>query len=159
MVVKQRKRPRIGDVVRIDTPDGSAFAQYTHKHPEFGALVRVIGPGAKPRESTDPTSIAEQPTQFVTFFPLGAACHRGIATIVGSAPIPDDAREFPRFRQAMRLDPSDKSSCNWLIWNGEDEWVVSNLTPEQQRYPLREIVNDTLLVQRALEGWRSELEM
>ena len=157
---RQRIRPRIGDVVRISLSDGAAFAQYTHKHEEFGALVRVLG-RAQTESNTveDPVEIASRPTQFATFFPLGAACHRGIAQILGSAPIPREFQEFPRFRQALRLDPRSTGPCNWMIWDGREEWVVARLNEEQRRYPIRSIVNDTLLVERALSGWTSDLDI
>ena len=155
----RRTRPRIGDVVRIVTADGSAFAQYIHKNAEFGALVRVVGPDTGDGSSPDEAAaIAARPTQFVTFFPLGAACHRRIAEILGAAPIPPGFSAFPRFRQALRLDPSSRGPCNWLIWDGRREWVVPRLTDEQKQYPLREIVNDTLLVERALSNWTASLE-
>ena len=152
-VTKPRKRPRIGDVVEIATKAGAAWAQYINRHAGFGDLLRVIGAadGAE-----DPAGIARRSTQFATFFPLGAACRRGIARIVGPAPIPSEWQEFPRFRQALRLDPSSKAPCNWRIWDGQREWTVPELDEEQRRYPLRVIMNDTLLVERVLSGWRAE---
>jgi hypothetical protein len=156
---ERRIRPRIGDVVRITSRDGAAFAQYTHKSEEFGALVRVLGPAPTiSKRVDDPVAIAAGPTQFVTFFPLGAACHRGIAQVLGSAPIPKEFHEFPRFRQALRLDPRSTAPCNWMIWDGREEWVIPRLNEEQRRYPIRSIVNDTLLVERALSGWTSDLD-
>ena len=106
----------------------------------------------------DPVTIAAGPTQFVTFFSLGTACHRGIAQVLGSAPIPKEFHEFPRFRQALRLDPRSTAPCNWMIWDGREEWVIPRLNEEQRRYPIRSIVNDTLLVERALSGWTSDLD-
>ena len=148
-----RRRPKIGDVLRIATPAGAAFAQYTHRHPEFGDLVRVIGPADA---ADDPNEIAARSTRFVTFFPLGAACRRGIATILGPATVPVEFQTFPWFRQALRLDPSSRAPCNWLIWNGTEERVVPVLSGEQQRYPIRAVMNDTLLVERVLSGWTAD---
>ena len=148
----KRKRPKIGDVVRITTSAGAAFAQYTHKDSEFGALVRVIGPAT---DGSDPAAIAARPTQFLAFFPLGAACNRGIAEVVGTAPVPEDLVEFPRFREPLRIFPERRERCNWRLWDGREEWIVPELSPEQRAYPLREIINDTLLVDRVLAGWRA----
>ena len=137
------------------TKDGAALAQYTHRHPEFGDLVRVIGPADS---DVDVRRMAARPTQFVTFFPLGAACRRGIAHIVGSADIPAEFNQFPSFRQALRLDPRSKEPCNWLLWSGGRERVVPGLTAEQRFWPIRAIMDDTMLVERALSGWTAERE-
>ena len=148
MVEKRRVRPRIGDVVRIRALDGrTADAQYTHKHPSHGALVRVVGPG--PHEPTPlgdehATALAMRPTQFVTFFPLGAACARGIAEIIGGAPVPVDSQPFPMFRIPGRRP--------WWLWNGEEELRLEEMPEGLPRLPIREIINDTLLVERAHDG-------
>jgi hypothetical protein len=42
--------------------------------------------------------------------------------------------------------------------DGREEWVIPRLNEEQRRYPIRSIVNDTLLVERALSGWTSDLD-
>jgi hypothetical protein len=148
-----RRRPRVGDIVVIKTDQGAALAQYTHKHPEFGVLVRVLRAGAMVDTGAEPAALARLPTQFATFFPLGAACARGIAEILGHAPIPDSDRAFPCFRQPLRVDPRQTGATNWLLWDGEREWIVPELNEEQRHYPIRAIMNDTLLVERALSGW------
>jgi hypothetical protein len=150
-----RKRPKIGDVVRVATSTGVAFVQYTHRHPRFGELVRVIGPGDA---TDDPDEIAGRSTQFATFFPLGAACRGGVASIVGPGSIPKAFQAFPWFRQALRLDPCAPTPCNWRIWNGVEEQVVATLNDEQRRYPIREIISDALVVKRALSGWTADQE-
>ena len=35
------KRPKIGDIIEIPTRSGFAYAQFTHKHNLYGALLRV----------------------------------------------------------------------------------------------------------------------
>jgi len=151
---QSRKRPRIGDVVKISTVAGHALAQYTHKHQDFGPLMRIFqSPG---RVELDPAKIAQLPVQFSTFFPLGAACNRGIAEIVGSAPVRPELQPFPVFRTSRSLDP--KAQDRWWLWDGEREWHVGGLTPSQQEMPTQSIVNDTLLVERALAGWRNSDE-
>lgn len=148
-----RKRPRIGDVVRIVSENGEALAQYTHLHAEFGALVRVIGPATGDPASPEAAEIAKLPTQFATFFPLAPAHYMGLAEILGKAPIPPDWRKFPTFRQAVRRDRPDGGPCSWLLWDGRVSWVVPELRPEQYAYPIRATMDHELLVERALSGW------
>lgn len=150
---KPRKRPRIGDVIEIATVNGAAFAQYIHRHREFGDMVRVLGIADS---ESGPDEVAVRPTQFVTFFPLGAACRRGTARILGPASIPESLRQFPSFRQALRLDPRSKEPCRWLLWSGGEELIVAELTADQRSWPIRAIMNDTMLVERALAGWTAE---
>lgn len=157
MPEKRRVRPKIGDVVRVQAIDGrAADAQYIHKHPEFGALVRVLGPsrGADiPLGGGAAAEIAARPTQFVTFFPLGAACARGIAVIVGTAPVPAELAQFPLFR--FRREGTLARSGPWL-WDGQREWRASEEPDGYRDLPICQIVNDTLLVERAHEGWRHD---
>jgi hypothetical protein len=149
--------------VRITTAAGAAVAQYTHLHPEFGALLRVLGPdsgsaspsGASPRPE-ELAMLAAGPTQFWTFFPLGAACHRRIAEILGEAPVPASESTFPTFRAALR---GAKGVIGWRLWDGTREWPIADLSPEQRALPIRAIMNDTLLVERAVAGWHAEDEV
>jgi hypothetical protein len=156
--VAQRTRPRIGDVLQITTADGVAVVQYTHRHPEWGAVLRVFALGqASALASPDAlTALAAGREQFIALFPLGSACQRGIAVIRGTAPIPVEAQPFPVFRSAARLPTGGRGP--WWLWDGTRQWQVDSLTPEQRRLPLREVINDTLLVERASAGWHPELE-
>jgi hypothetical protein len=36
------KKVKFGDVLQVLTSQGVAYAQVTHKHPEFGFLIRVF---------------------------------------------------------------------------------------------------------------------
>ena len=75
------KRVRIGDVVEIPTKRGFAYGQYALHHQQMGALLRVL-PGFFSERPNDFTGLVTQSPRFVTFFPLGAAVHRGIFEVV-----------------------------------------------------------------------------
>jgi hypothetical protein len=161
MAKKRCVRPRIGDVVRITAMGGaSALAQFTHRHVQYGALLRVLGPAPDDARLADDAAAAEfaaRPTQFLAFFPLGAACHRGIAEIIGEAPVPREAQAFPIFRSALPLREGGRGS--WWLWDGVREWRVGGLDPGPRGLPLRGIMNDTLLVERAQSGWRHDQDV
>jgi len=36
------KKIQLGDILQVLTSQGVAYAQVTHKHPEFGFLIRVF---------------------------------------------------------------------------------------------------------------------
>jgi hypothetical protein len=97
--------------------------------------------------------VAVQP-QFITFFPLGAACNRGLVSIVANEPVPDHAAIFPTFRSAVR--GPDGILNDWWLWDGANERRVGELTREMRSLPIRAICNDTLLVERIVSEWRSE---
>ena len=160
MPLIDRKRPKIGDVIEIETPRGYAYAQYTHKHvspPCFGALIRVLN-GIWATRPENFNELVGQGFQFVTFFPLGAACSRGIVKIVASEPIPSFSQSFPIFRNTHR-DIRGNRAGDWFLWDGQKEWRVSHLTNQQlKEYPPAGVINDTLLIERIVSGWRHESE-
>jgi hypothetical protein len=153
ITAKTRSRPRIGDVIEVHTSKGLAYVHYTHKHGQYGALLRVL-PNFYRERPKNFSEIVDVEPQFMTFFPLGAACSRRIVHIVGNVPVPERAQIFPTFRTGI---PNKEGKVeSWWLWDGEKGWKIGALKPGMERFPLRGIWNDTLLVQRIEEGWRHE---
>jgi hypothetical protein len=148
-----RKRPRIGDLIEISTPNGFAYAHFTHKHARYGALIRVV-PGFYAARPSIFASLVQLRPQFMTFFPLGVACNRGIVSIVANETVPMHAAAFPTFRSGT--PGLDGRVETWWLWDGTTEWRVGALTPAMRLLPIRGIWNDTLLIERISLGWRSE---
>ena len=149
-----RKRPRIGDIIEIKTRGGLAYAQFTHKVPRYGALIRVL-PGlydVRPAAFKELVNLEER---FFIFFPLGAALYRGLVTVVSNETIPERVQKFPLMRKPGMIDRSGKV-LNWWLWDGQREWPVSALSPEQQKLSIASILNDTLLIERIEMGWLPE---
>ena len=144
------KRIKIGDVFEIRTAKGLAYGQYTHKHHVFPSLVRIL-PGLFPSRPEDLAEIVGRKELFVVFFPLQSAINQSIFQIVGNFQVPESAQRFPVFR-AGAPDPTGKVQV-WWLWDGQKEWKVGQLTEEQRGLPIRNIWNDTLLVERIEEGW------
>ena len=150
------KRPKVGDVIEIQTPKGLSYAQYTYKHdvpPKYGALLRVF-PGFYMKRPNDFSSIVNQNPQIITFFPLGAACNRGIVHVVANKKIPESATKLPTFRTGIP-DKYGKVKI-WWLWDGVREWKVGKFKKGMEKYPIRGVWNDTLLIQRIAEGWSHE---
>lgn len=144
------KRPKLGDVIEISLANAQfGYAQYTHKHPQYGALLRVFDIREK---VTDSSSFFSNGILFSVFFPLGATINRNIVSVVANLPIPSELQSFPTFRAGT---PNKQGSIeSWWLWDGEKEWRVGTLNPEQMKYPIRGVINDTLLVERIKSGWR-----
>src|SRR5687768_9030137 len=139
-------RPKIGDVIEIDTGQGLAYAHYSHQHPMYGGLLRVFSDLKKERPSDLAAAVAGEPT-FLTFFPVKAAVSRGIVSVAGHVPLSDLSKTFPIFRDGM-ANPRTGRVEQWWLWNGEEEWRVGPLTEEMRRLPIRGVWNDTLLKER-----------
>jgi hypothetical protein len=155
MPLVKRVRPKIGDVIEVQTPSGLSYAHYTHNHvdpPRYGALLRVIE-GLFTTRPTDFSEIVTRPYQFTTFFPLAAACSKGIVTIVANEIIPATSQPFPTFRSSVRT-PNGRGP--WWLWNGKTEQRIGELKPGMESLPVSGVLNDTLLIERIVQGWRHE---
>jgi hypothetical protein len=144
-----RKRIKLGDIVEIETPEGFAYAQYINKNAMYGELIRVL-PGIYAKRPDDLAALTMKRERFVTFFPVGPAVTRGHVAIAGAGIIPEHAIPFPLFKAGK--------PGNWWLWDGEREWRVGDLPPDQVRLPSREIWNVAMLVSRIVEGWAPEDE-
>lgn len=151
------RRVQIGDIVEIPSAKGFAYAQYTHTKPALGALIRVM-PGFYATRPTDFDPIMAGKERFCIFLPLQQAVSRGIFQIVARAGVPRHAQGFPVLRGDGFTDREGRVH-DWWIWDGDREWRVASLTPEQRGLSPREVWNDTLLIQRVEEEWTPEQEV
>jgi hypothetical protein len=149
-------RLKIGDIVEIKTGKGLVYAHYTHKHLQYGALLRVFRMFYEVRPS-DFTELVTNRPAFMCFFPLGAAVNRSLVSIVGNVVVPPEAQAFPTFRGGVANPPTGKVKV-WWLWDGEKEWRVGELTAEQRKLSIRGVWNDTLLIERIESGWTPETD-
>ena len=145
------KRVQIGEVFEIPTACGLAYAQYTHQCKPFGGLIRVFDPLFSKRPSVFFDLVQQEP-RFSTFFPVVAAINRSIFEVVGDAPIAKHNQLFPTFRNGV-TDPITKRVAVWWFWDGEKEWKVGDITPEQRKMPLLAVWNASMLVKKIETGW------
>jgi len=138
-----RKTLRIGDIVEVQVDSRLAYCQYTHKHGRYGALIRVFE-GLYDIRPEDIGILATGNVKFSTFFPLGAACSRGILHIVDNTTIAESNAEFPVFK--TRSVGPNKSFGPWYLWDGEREWRKNDLSEVELAFPNRGVINDTMLV-------------
>jgi hypothetical protein len=156
MPLVNRKRPRIGDVVEIETPRGLAYAQYVFRHTTYGAIIRVL-PGLFESRPDDFCDLVNQSERFFILYPVGSACHQGLAKIVAHEEIPEGSRGAPSMRSSFRYRDHRSGQmveAPWRLWNGEKWWWVGELTDEQRELSLMEGWGHPLLVERIVSGWR-----
>jgi len=148
------KKVKSGDIIEIKTKRGLTYAQYTHKHRMYGALIRIFDEVYQERPESF-QKVVYGKIRFSTFFPLQAALSKGIFEVVGNEPIRDDLKIFPIFRGGS-IDQLTKKVKTWWLWDGEKEWRIGNLSDEQRKLPIRGVWNDTMLIHRIETSWTPE---
>lgn len=144
------KRVKLGDVLQVLTSEGLAYAQVTHKHVDFGFLIRVF-PGFNKEAPQDFAAVVADEPQFSTFFPVQAAVTKGLISVVANVPIVPALASFPMFRMCG----GGPGGSLWL-WDGLTETMLKRpFTAEEMHYPDRCIISAPMLVQRIEQGYRA----
>ena len=150
------KRVRPGDIIEIPTSNGMSYALYIMKKIQWGALISIFNKNYETRPANVESSVSGSPS-FQIFFPLTTAVNRSIFLVVGHISLPSEASQFPLFRDGVP-DPITRRVGVWWLWDGENEWRVGDLSPEQRKLPIRQIANDTMLIHLIESGWTPEEE-
>lgn len=145
-MIVNRKRSRIGDVMEIKTARGLSYFQYTHRIEQWGALIRIFITNYNKRPN-DFVPIVADAVQFTVFFPLSAACNRGLVQLVANENIRPELQPFPSFKVPGFTDRSGNIH-NWFLWDGKTERRIENITEDFLALPIREVINDTSLIER-----------
>lgn len=153
-----KRRPKIGDIIEIDVAATTAlYAQYTHQHPVFGSLIRVFDIRGIVGLHPPLRNLIRYPVCFSVFYPLRMSLNRDIFKVIGNVDLTEETSMFPIFKDG-HIDPITKSVHNWWLWDGDREWFVGHLD-QPEKYPLRQVVNDTLLREMAAECGRKHLDI
>jgi hypothetical protein len=147
------KNAKPGDIFEIATTKGKAYLQNLLRYPQWGALIRVSEQlfDVRPSEINE---IFARGHRFLIFFPLNAAAKQGIVEYVGTMPVPHELEKLPLFRDG---NPDREGKVkDWWLWDGEREWKIGQLSLEQRKLPIVEIVNDTALIYYIETGYRPE---
>lgn len=141
----------MGDVIQILTSEGVAYAQVTHKHPEFGYLIRIFS-GFHNTRPKDFSAVVSCPVQLSAFFPVQSAVNQGLLSVVDNTPVPESLQVFPTFRSRN----GGPGGSIWL-WSGGDAVRLDRcLLPEELTYPTEGIISAPLLVERIEKNYRAE---
>lgn len=150
------KKIKLGDVFEIITPKGKAYLHYIFKDPVMKVeLLRVL-PGLYAEKPKDIDRLIATNERYMIFFPLTAANKKGIVQVVGYYP-PDNFGK-PKY---MRSEHNIRGEAmGWHIVDTDTlkRELVETLSPEQKKLSEWGIWNDTLLIERLIEGWALEHE-
>ncbi|WP_226489101.1 hypothetical protein [Pseudomonas sp. B20] len=145
------KKVKLGDILQVLTSQGVAYAQVTHKHPEFGFLIRVF-PGFHKEQPKDFSKMLEKEPQFSAFFVVQSAVNQGLLSVVGNLPISENLQEFPTFRSRN----GGEGGSIWLWNGGEAVRLAREISSEELKYSTRGIISAPLLVERIENNYRAE---
>ncbi len=53
---------------------------------------------------------------------------------------------------------SQYGGCVWWLWDGEKSWKVGEISPAQRKLPIKEVMNDTMLIELIEDGWTPETD-
>ena len=151
------RSPRIGDIIEIPTARGFAYAQFTHKMPLYGHLIRVVE-GIWRTRPEGLHEVANGPTRFFTFFPVAAALNQNIVSLAGNLPVPPQFADFPLMRESGLVPPGG-GRVDWWLWDGQEKWRIGSLNPEQRKLSIVSVVNDTMLVKWIETDWHPETDI
>lgn len=137
------KKVKLGDVLQIVTSKEVAYALVTHKHPEYGYLIRVFSSFYK-TQPEDFSFVSSSLVLFSTFFVVQSAVNQGLLSVVANVPVPLNLQPFPTFRTRN----GGAGGSIWL-WDGVESYRLDRaLSLQEQKYPVRGIISYPLLVER-----------
>lgn len=143
-----------GQLFRIPVGSGHGYFKALFAVPKWGYWIKVF-PGVHKDPLPDLRTLAIQPAQFYTFFPLLQAVKQRVVASVGELPIQDDERHLPVMKEPGGVMP-DGTVTDWFIIDGPSAFRVKHLSEEQKRLQDKMVVNDTALADMIAEGWRPE---
>jgi len=145
------RKIKFGDILQILTSQGVAYAQVTHKHPEFGFLIRVF-PEFHNEQSKDFSVVVDAEPQFSAFFVVQSAVNQGLLSVVANVPVPVRLQVFPTFRSRN----GGPGGSIWL-WNGSEAVRLEReISSEELKHSTRGIISAPLLVERIEKNYRAE---
>lgn len=145
------KKVKLGDILQVLTSQGVAYAQVTHKHPEFGFLIRIFS-GFHNEHPNDFSRVVDSEPQFSAFFVVQSAVNQSLLSVVANVPVPESLQDFPTFRSRN----GGPGGSLWL-WDGTESFRLEReLSSEELKYPTRGIISAPLLVDRIEKNYRAE---
>jgi hypothetical protein len=147
---KVPRRPQPGLAFSFVCDLGFAVGLMTHEVPKMGSLTWIAEPTFENVPTVeDVRTIARW--RWPVFFPVGAAIRQNIAVPIGVVAIPDGLQSFPPLR-------SGNKKSGWqlveLPRNSLPSRVLGPATDPS--VPIYQVVNDTMLKEMVVSGWRPE---
>ena len=150
------KKGQVGDVFEIETSKGKGYFQYVYLNSSDDIeLIRVF-PGLYAEAPQNMEELVLQKEAFFVQFPVRAAYRRKIVRLMGHYEIPLKL-ELPPPKMRTPHVVRGKFICWHIVdYKTLQRVSVKNLSEEQKKFSPWEIWNDTLLIEKMMEGWTPE---
>lgn len=128
---------------------------YVYKDKITGDLIRVL-PGLYPSRLSENAlnELSIEKELYIVFFPLFYAHKKGIVQRVGRHVVENyEKPQFMRSKHMIRGEFMGWHIIDTYTWQRQ---LVRNLTKDQMKLSPWGLWNDTLLIERLLEGWLPE---
>ncbi|TCI49560.1 hypothetical protein EVJ30_14635 [Exiguobacterium sp. SH5S13] len=148
-------RIKIGDVFKINTPNGEAYLQYVHEDKTIGELVRIL-PGVYEKPPENLKEIVSGKEAYLLHCSLKPAKRQKIIEAISNYDIPPDFKIPRKFRTEITDDEGNLIGwhiVDYVTWYND---VVYELTEEQIQLSPWDTWSYPLLVERVSEGWTLE---
>jgi hypothetical protein len=154
MKTSKKTLTKVGDILEIQTPKGLSYVQFIGKHPEYGDAIRVF-PGCFKKRIVDSAKLNQ--SGYIVFYPVQTAVAKGLLDIVGSNPLPLEAK-VPRNIRRPGARGRTGEILTWIIEDAKQETVRDKLTEAERKLPIAAIWDHNLLILRLSQGWSPEKE-
>lgn len=144
------KRPKPGDVIIFEVPEGCVFLQYLGRHAVYGDSVLVC-----PEFKAKSTEVSSElfSNAYPRFYPLLGSVSRGLSKIVGHLPC---LTQVPVLLRRPAVVLSDGRIEAWVIVDSHEEIVKKKLNAKDLQIPLSGMVNHEYLAECIRRKWRPE---
>ncbi len=150
------KRAQVGDVFGIETPKGIGYFQYVYLNPKDDIeLIRVL-PGLYAEEPQNIEGLVSQKEVYFVQFPVRAAYRRKIIRLIGHYEIPSGIEVPPKQMRTTHFIRGEFICWHIVDFETAQRVSVKELSDEQKILSPWGIWNDTLLIEKLVEGWIPE---
>lgn len=158
----EARKPKVGDVAEIRTPEGLAYVQCTHDGKGKGELVRVLPGLYNSRPDLDPLVLKRE--LYFIFYTLKYAVRDKQSEIVCNLPVPEWATPEPLMRHASGRTSEGKIT-GWRIIPALSPLTIDflkrtpvtrELTHEQKRLSIHVVRPHPSMVKELARGWTPE---
>ncbi len=150
------RKAQIGDLFGIETPKGIGFFQYVYLNPKDDIeLIRVL-PGLYAEEPQNMENLVSQKEVYFIQFPVRAAYRRKIIHLFGRYEIPSGIEVPPKQMRTTHFIRREFICWHIVDFETAQRVSVKELSDEQKKLSPWGIWNDTLLIEKMVEGWTPE---